>query len=181
MSTTPSATPSRAPIPPILGPMPDWAVLAGVEHHRLAELVEARAVTREDLLDSLDADMTGVLRGAYHNRYLADAVREHLGFRPLPLLTTIERAKGGSDGAQRRSIPVKLYPHQVQGIAFMCERERLDPAEVYGLRGGIIRMEMGMGKTLQAICHALISRAPRVARAEAKAASPRSSSPRARS
>lgn len=45
------------------------------------------------------------------------------------------------------TVKANLFPYQKEGLAWMVQQEK-DP----GIRGGILADEMGMGKTLQAIC-----------------------------
>ena len=127
----------------------DWATLAGV-NSAFAKLVDTKNLTREAILDT---KLTDLVRGAYYNDYLAKKIRMYLGFRPLPLKTTILNNQG-------QKIACRLFLHQIKGLTFMREREALGPHSVYGLRGGVIKMEMGLGKTLLAIAHSLISPRP---------------------
>jgi len=55
------------------------------------------------------------------------------------------------------STPPRLYSHQIMAVRWMARREMLDPQKNHGLRGGIVSMDMGMGKTLVALAHALLS------------------------
>jgi len=86
---------------------------------------------------TLKESPTGVLRYAYYNDEVKKRV-EKLGYRPLPI-----------------SKKYNLMPHQIDIIKYMrrIENER----NSYGLRGGILQLEMGLGKTLIAISHSLIS------------------------
>lgn len=47
---------------------------------------------------------------------------------------------------------VQLFPHQVSAIEWMDERET---TPLHGIKGGILCMQMGMGKSLTSISHAL--------------------------
>lgn len=64
-------------------------------------------------------------------------------------------------GHQLRGLPMagphSLLPHQVLALGWMQEREALDPGRTYGLRGGILSLRMGLGKTLVALAHTLMS------------------------
>nr|QBK86670.1 MAG: DEAD/SNF2-like helicase [Marseillevirus LCMAC102] len=126
----------------------EWAELAAVDNE-FATLVNSKNLTRENLLE---ADMTDLVRGAYYNRYLANQIHSHLGFRPLPLVTF------GYEKGEK--IIYRLYPHQVKALTFMRERENADGGLAYNICGGIIKMQMGLGKTLIAIAHSLISSRP---------------------
>ncbi len=127
----------------------DWFVLAAVDNE-FAALVNSKNLTRENLLA---VEMTDLVRGAYYNRYLAEQIEIHLGFRPLPLVTSFYNERG-------ENIIYRLYPHQVKALTFMRERENTDLQSVYNICGGLIKMQMGLGKTLIAITHSLISPRP---------------------
>lgn len=132
----PSSAPSQAQ---------EWHILSGVEDENFIEKVNSKTLDSESLMK---VEMTDLVRGAYYNSYLGEAIQKHLGLRPLPMITHIN------------DNPVKLYPHQVKVLAWMKERESLNPNTVYGLRGGIIKLEMGLGKTLTGIIHSLTSPRP---------------------
>nr|UDO47516.1 dead-like helicase [Pandoravirus massiliensis] len=51
--------------------------------------------------------------------------------------------------------PYALLPHQVDALTWMRGRETLAPGRVYGLRGGVLSMRMGLGKTPTALALAL--------------------------
>ena len=137
---------SPSPFPSPSSPLPLWARLAGVDPV-FAKLVDDKEITHNVVLDT---ELTDLLRGAYYNEYLAERAKGYLGFRPLPLATTIINSRG-QEGM------CKLFPHQVKAITYMGEREAREPRSVYGLCGGVIKMEMGLGKTLTAITHSLLS------------------------
>jgi len=71
-----------------------------------------------------------------------------INLRPLPIKQKIAGK------------PLVLYPHQINAINFMKKRENLKPGTHWGLRGGIISMEMGLGKSLTAATLSLISPRP---------------------
>lgn len=50
--------------------------------------------------------------------------------------------------------PYNLFPHQITSLQWMKERE-LKPH--YGIRGGILSLKQGLGKSLNALAHILIS------------------------
>jgi len=50
-----------------------------------------------------------------------------------------------------------LLPHQLQAIGWMREREALPVAQTYGVAGGLLSATMGMGKTVMALGHTLMS------------------------
>lgn len=101
----------------------------------------------------LDMEYTDVVRlGAYPpaNKVVWDLV----GIRGAPL-------RWGTDKITKEPLPKeKVYrfrPSQQKAIDWMKSRERLDTNMVYGLRGGILVLKMGMGKTLCALAHSLTS------------------------
>lgn len=51
--------------------------------------------------------------------------------------------------------PYALLPHQVDAVTWMRGREAIEPGRVYGLRGGVLSMRMGLGKTPTALALAL--------------------------
>jgi len=56
---------------------------------------------------------------------------------------------------------IRLHDHQVAALKFMqALEERAVDNKTHGISGGIIRMEMGLGKTLTSIAHALLSPRP---------------------
>ena len=117
-----------------------WYVLAGVDVE-FAKKVDGKKVTKELLLST---SITDVLRGAFYNEYLAQELEKHLSLRPLPIRTFFPGKKE----------KIVLFPHQQRTIEFMRQRESIVH---HGICGGIIRLEMGLGKTLLAIVHSLTS------------------------
>lgn len=111
----------------------------------LMECIESESLSLENIFTF---EFTELVRGAYENEYLRKTLKKYLGYNPLPLRSDLE--------------DFKLHPHQIKAIHFMCEKENKEPN--HGVRGGIIKMEMGMGKTLTAISYSLI--APRPPRPE---------------
>ncbi len=88
----------------------------------------------------LKADTTDTLRAASKNGYARRCLDKYMGLRPLPLKSKYS-----------------LYPHQIKSMTWLKERE---DAIHYGIKGGIIALEPGLGKTLIAISHSLISPRP---------------------
>lgn len=120
-----------------------WNNVCNVKDKKFINIVNKQKLTRENILEF---DLTDILRCSNYNKYLAEKTKEYLNFLPLPM--NIYDSKNN---------PIKLYSHQIATLTFMKERESLDSSSVYGLTGGIIRLEMGLGKTLTAIAHSLIS------------------------
>jgi len=126
-----------------------WNEAANVDPD-FADLVNSEKLTKKNILN---VEMTDLVRGAHYNEYLEKCILDYLGFRPLPLKTRIYNS-------ECKLVDCKLFPHQVKALTFMREREATNPRLVYGLRGGIIKMDMGLGKSLTAITHSLISVRP---------------------
>lgn len=121
----------------------NWESMCNVKDKQFINIVNKKKITRENILDY---DLTDVLRCSNYNKYLAKKTKEYLNFLPLPI-----------KACDPKNNPIKLYPHQIKTLMFMKERESLNSSLVYGLTGGIIRLEMGLGKTLTAITHSLIT------------------------
>lgn len=49
----------------------------------------------------------------------------------------------------------ELFPHQEKAITWMRKRENMESRKVYGLRGGILCLKQGLGKTLCTLAHIL--------------------------
>jgi SNF2 family DNA or RNA helicase len=122
-----------------------WAEMAGV-NASFSQYVEAYAENIEKSF-LLSADFTDVIRGSYYNVHLANKLKEYFGFRPVPLLTYFE-------GTLEK---IQLYPHQINALTFMKERENMSNVISSGISGGIIRFDMGLGKTLCSIVYSLVS------------------------
>ena len=119
-----------------------WYEKAGITDEDLIQAVENKKLDKETILNF---NLTDVARGAYYNTYLASVIKKYLGFDPLPLKTETNDCE-----------PIRLYPHQEEGITFMKKREEMSPNETEGIQGGIIKMKMGMGKTLLGISYSLL-------------------------
>jgi SNF2 family DNA or RNA helicase len=123
-----------------------WNIKSNVDSD-LADLVNSKNLTSKNILNF---KLTDVLRGSYYNEYLKKCSWEFLNFLPLPIDTYLINSSN-------EKIEFSLYPHQDKAISFMREKEAIPPRTVHGLRGGIIKMEMGLGKTLCSIIYSLIS------------------------
>jgi SNF2 family DNA or RNA helicase len=127
-------------------PFITWDIKSNVDLE-LIELVNSEKLTKENILNF---KLTDILRGSYYNDYLKECSWKFLKFRPLPIKTYILKTPD-------EKIPFSLYPHQDKAITFMRERESMNPRFSHGIKGGIIKMEMGLGKTISSIVYSLIS------------------------
>jgi SNF2 family DNA or RNA helicase len=65
------------------------------------------------------------------------------------------------DDGTREGLKVKLLPHQIEGVAWMCEKEN-GQKKTRGVlpKGGILADDMGLGKTIQSITLILMNPKP---------------------
>lgn len=122
-----------------------WAELAGVD-----DSFSLYVDTHGEKIDKsflLSADFTDVVRGSYYNVHLANKLKEYFGFRPVPLLTYFEET----------GEKIQLFPHQIYALTFMKNRENTSSVISFGITGGIMCFDMGLGKTLTSIVYSLIS------------------------
>lgn len=85
-------------------------------------------------------EWTALARAATHFPQLLPLVE---GDKGVPLDVFLTTAEGKR--------PVTLFPHQLDMLEFMKKSESFTR---YGIRGGILNVEMGLGKTLVALAHA---------------------------
>lgn len=75
----------------------------------------------------------------------------NLGFNPLPIKTYAQEPDG-------EEIKVNMRDHQIAAIEHIRNREQLaNDLSVYGMKGSILKLEMGLGKTLVSIVASLIT------------------------
>jgi hypothetical protein len=111
----------------------------------LARRAREGSLTRADL-DAVDATTALRLALVPEARPAVEAWWGAAPLRGLPLAA-------GPDPER----PYALMAHQVRAVRWMRQRESLPPGAVHGLRGGIVCVKMGMGKTLMALAHVLTS------------------------
>lgn len=114
------------------------------------KLADQGKITRELLLEM---DYTDLVRLATYGP-ATGKISELLNIRGLPL-------RWGIDPITREPLPkdkaYRLRDHQVKSIAWMKTREHLPPTSNHGLRGGILVLKMGLGKTLNGLVLTLVS------------------------
>lgn len=108
------------------------------------KLADEGKLTRKILLDMETTDM---LRLATYPP-ASKPIEDILGFRGLPLKDKLPDGK-----------KIRLLPHQVQALAWLRQRESMDHNKIHGLRGGIVNLTQGLGKSLTAL--ALIITSPK--------------------
>jgi len=128
------------PPPPI--PKDTHSLSSGVPlDPELVKLADQNKLTEKVLKD---ADFTQLLRlGTYQPA--SKFIMDKFGYRGLPLLA------GHGDKLY------KIDPHQAKAILWMRDRERKPIGETHGVKGGILCLEKGLGKTLTALTHILVS------------------------
>lgn len=100
----------------------------------LVRLAESGRIKKSDLQC---LSLAQLLRFAYRYKN----VESLLKIKGVPLVPTLK------DGSR-----LEIYPHQIAAMEWMEKREQ---TRHHGVRGGIIRMNMGLGKTLTAIAFSL--------------------------
>jgi len=87
----------------------------------------------------VEPSFTDLVRAAYYSGEVKKAVEERWGLRGLPL-----------------DARYSLFPHQRRTLRWMRDRERISPETIHGLRGGVVHLQMGLGKTLTALSFLLM-------------------------
>ena len=93
----------------------------------------------------LGMEYTSLLRSATYGP-AKEYINNNLQIRGVPLMDCDKNGK-----------PYKILPHQIRALSWMKNRENIPSYEVFGLRGGIVCLTMGLGKTLTAMIHMLTS------------------------
>jgi len=89
-----------------------------------------------EIVDYLSCSNLGRL--AWYDSETADFIESEFNIHPLPL-----------------KLEYSLHDHQINSIDFVQEREK---TPIHGVRGGILHLTMGLGKTLTALCHLFLRR-----------------------
>lgn len=108
---------------------------------KLVELAENDKLTK-DLL--LDMEYTELLRLATHPA-AKDYIWKNLGIRGVPLKSHFPNGD-----------PIVLWDHQIKTLEWMKTRELMNPVNVHGLKGGIVSIKMGLGKTAVALTYIMM-------------------------
>jgi len=110
-------------------------------------------------------DLTAILRiaslkdteGELLYPEVSKSLSTHMNMRCLPIKLDI------NDALSDEKKPIILFEHQISSINYIRKREKMSlntSINLYGLRGSIIKLEMGLGKTLTAITASLIAPKP---------------------
>jgi SNF2 family DNA or RNA helicase len=109
--------------------------LPGVSHE-YQKATFKRRLSKEFMINS---NFNDIVRAAAHNKYAARRLYKYFKLRGLPLRPDYS-----------------LYPYQVKTLTWLRQREK----PLHGMRGGIVCLQMGMGKTLCSYSHILTSPRP---------------------
>jgi SNF2 family DNA or RNA helicase len=93
-----------------------------------------------------EMDYTDMLRLAYVSPKAQAIVTKLYGLNGIPMRW------GYSDKGELLAAPYKINPHQIQALRWMREAEKRGD---YGMKGGILGMKMGLGKSLTTEVHIL--------------------------
>lgn len=110
-----------------------YSMMSDVEPHLESVIIPENIELPEDT-----RNLTTYLRYAYYDEKIRKLMETRL-FRPLPI-----------------TLKYNLMPHQVEVIMFMRKIERIK-AHNTGMKGGILHLDMGLGKSLISIAHSLIA------------------------
>lgn len=117
----------------------NFPVVSCVEDEISDEVLEKawnKTLTKQDLND---IEITIILRWAHRNSFVAQLVNSEFDLRPLPFRPGF-----------------RLLPHQIECLGWMRQREAMNQK---GIKGGIVRFNMGLGKTAMAYSLSLTSAA----------------------
>lgn len=130
-----------------------------LEDATLTNLIKTCAVLTHDNIKK--ANLTAILRVAslkkgekYRYPNLVDALHKFMNLKPLPIKLFSYNA------ITKENTPINLFDHQIGAIEHIRKREKIADEgkfDSYGIRGSIIKLEMGLGKTLTAIASSCIS------------------------
>lgn len=116
--------------------------LSGINDPDLISCLKNKTLGQDNILDF---DLTDLLRGAYYSKYLKNKVIKYLRYKPLPIKTYF-------DDTDKKIV---IYSHQIKSLDFMKMRESF-PSH-YGIKGGMMCLDVGLGKSFISLVHSLIS------------------------
>ena len=87
-------------------------------------------------------NITDIFRWACFNDFLKKFIKNHMDYNPLPIKSKLPNGS-----------PIMMFEHQISTLEWMKEREL---NMIYGIRGGIIILKQGLGKSLITMVHSLI-------------------------
>lgn len=116
--------------------------LAGITDSDLIYCVENKTLTDVNISNF---NLTDLLRGSLYSKYLKNKVAKYLRYKPLPLKTYFD------DNDSK----IAIYSHQIKSLDFMRMRESI-PSH-YGIKGGMMCLDVGLGKSFISLVHSLIS------------------------
>jgi SNF2 family DNA or RNA helicase len=118
-------------------------------------------------------DVTTLLRIPFYVVSLQDFFLNKFNIRGVPLKKYLSNDNSSLERNDSQRVEIKLWDHQIRAINFMKNKERVvyerinkslsttndddESDEWNGIRGGIICMEMGLGKSLVSLVHVLSS------------------------
>ena len=98
-------------------------------------------ISKEKLKEIIKNNFNSIIYFSNFNKELENLLWEKYNYHPVPFKKYIN-----------------LFPHQIEAINFMSKREKIkDPS---GIRGGILNLEMGMGKSLTSACFTYLRKGP---------------------
>ncbi len=107
------------------------------------KMVDSGKLTKKAVFDMEYADL---LRLATY-KPAAAIIKKLIGVRGVYLLN--EHVHKG------KLVKTNIFPHQVETLTWMRAQELSNPKDTHGVKGGIIRLKQGLGKTLTALVHIL--------------------------
>jgi len=116
--------------------------LAGIDDSDLIYCIKNRTITSVNISSF---NLTELLRGAFYSKYLKNRVAKYLKYKPLPLKTYFDNTDN----------KIIIYLHQIKSLDFMRMRESV-PSH-YGIKGGMMCLDVGLGKSFISMVHSLIT------------------------
>ena len=122
------------------------------------KILSSITLTKDEILSATPSDFTEILRVAsFNNSKLGNETCSYpvllsslkkIGLNPLPILPFIKGTK----------TKISLAKHQIEAILYVLKREKMgNTTECNGLQGSILKLAMGLGKTLISIAASFIA------------------------